>query len=213
LTTEQHKKSTVQATTAQLDVVKAVAEKPIAGKPAPQQHGTLKQLPEPVRAQWKWLIAASILIAVVTAVTATAYLPLERATASIRAPVVTSTAESPSTIGSSSRPALSPDATARPDARSAPDTAAQITNLIERADRLVGRGDLGAARLLYERAVDAGDARAAIYLGTTYDPSFLSRARLGKSVRGDLDTAAYWYRRARDLGSSEAEALLKTSVR
>jgi TPR repeat protein len=74
---------------------------------------------------------------------------------------------------------------------------------------LVGRGDLAAARLFYERAVDAGDAKAAIYLGTTYDPSFLSRARLGKTVRADLGTAAYWYRRARDLGSSDAEALLK----
>ena len=55
-----------------------------------------------------------------------------------------------------------------------------------------------------------GDARAAIYLGTTYDPSFLKRARFAKVVLGDRDTAAYWYHRARELGSSDAEALLKT---
>jgi hypothetical protein len=205
--------ATLQAATEQLHAGRAAAKKAIATKTAPEQHSTLKHTVEPVRARGKlpliWLVAAAILMAIVTAMTATAYLPYERAREAISAPAFTPTPESPPTTGSSPSPAVSPDSTARPDAGSAPDTASEIKTLVKRADMLVGRGDLAAARLFYERAVDAGDATAAIYLGTTYDPSFLSRARLGKTVRGDLGTAAYWYRRARDLGSGEAEALLK----
>jgi TPR repeat protein len=77
------------------------------------------------------------------------------------------------------------------------------------ADVLVSRGDLRSARLLYERAVDFADAQAALRLGATYDPAFLSWAALG-DASGDPVQAAYWYKRARDLGAiSDAETLLK----
>ena len=82
--------------------------------------------------------------------------------------------------------------------------------MVDRGSTLVGSGDLASARLFYEPAVNAGDAKAAIYLGATYDPSFLKMARFGNGVRGDRDRAAYWYRRAGELGSSEAEARLRT---
>ena len=107
-------------------------------------------------------------------------------------------------------PVLSPITTTKHNPAPASDTAAEIKTLVERGNMFVGSGDLASAREVYERAVDAGDARAAIYLGTTYDPSFLKRARFGKATRGDLETAAYWYRRAGGLGSSDAQALLKT---
>jgi TPR repeat protein len=84
---------------------------------------------------------------------------------------------------------------------------------VERGTALVGSGDVAAARLYYEPAVNAGDAQAAIYLGETYDPHFLKRARFAKAVRGDARIAEYWYRRARELGSSDAEDRLNATGR
>ncbi len=85
----------------------------------------------------------------------------------------------------------------------------EVKLLISRADALVATADLGSARLFYERAVAAGDAQAAIRLGATYDPSFLSQAGL-RFVRADPAAAAHWYARARDLGAVEqVELLLK----
>ena len=87
---------------------------------------------------------------------------------------------------------------------SAADTAA----LLARGDVLFSKGDVIAARAFYERAADAGEGRAALRLGETFDPVFLDQARL-RAARGDLSTALSWYRRARDLGVAEAEILLK----
>jgi TPR repeat protein len=84
----------------------------------------------------------------------------------------------------------------------------EITALVARGDSLIGIADIASARLFYERAAEAGDARAALRLGETYDPFFLAQARLG--ARGNLSLALHWYRRARDLGASEAEVLLRS---
>jgi hypothetical protein len=88
---------------------------------------------------------------------------------------------------------------------SGPETAA----LVARGDALFGKGDLAAARLLYERAADAGDGQAALRLGETFDPVFLDQAHLS-GVRGDSGTAMSWYRRARDLGAADADVLIKS---
>jgi TPR repeat protein len=81
--------------------------------------------------------------------------------------------------------------------------------LVARGDVLFGKGDLAAARLLYERAADAGDGQAALRLGETFDPVFLDQAHLS-GVRGDSGTAMSWYRRARDLGAADADVLIKS---
>ena len=91
-------------------------------------------------------------------------------------------------------------------------TAEQIEALLAHGDALVSMADVTSGRLFYRRAADAGDGRAAIRLGATYDPSFIARAGLS-GVRGDMAAAVYWYRRARDLGASEAEILLKGAPR
>jgi hypothetical protein len=80
--------------------------------------------------------------------------------------------------------------------------------LLARGDELVSRADWTAGRLYYERAFATGNAKAALRLGATYDPSFLSRAGV-PGARTDVAAAVYWYSRARDLGAGEAEALLK----
>jgi len=158
----------------------------------------------PRKSRLVWLIAAAILLCVTTGIVATPYLPSVMATASIGEPAPTPT------LAVSPGPTLAADASTASNSRPAPLTAEQIKALVERGNTLVGSGDLAGARFFYEPAVNAGDANAAIYLGATYDPSFLKMARFGNGVRGDPDRAAYWYRRAGELGSSEAEARLRT---
>jgi len=85
----------------------------------------------------------------------------------------------------------------------------QVPLLLARGDELVKRADVVSGRLFYERAADAADARAALRLGASYDPSFLAQAGI-RGVRGDPALATHWYKRAHDLGAgAEAEALLK----
>ena len=88
-------------------------------------------------------------------------------------------------------------------------SAADIAALLARGDWLVATGDVTSARLLYERAADAGAAQAALKLGETFDPVFLDHPHR-RIARGDPDTAMFWYRRARDLGASEAVNRLKS---
>jgi TPR repeat protein len=86
--------------------------------------------------------------------------------------------------------------------------AAEITALLSRGDALFALGDISSARLFYERAADAGDGRAALRLGNTFDPAFLDFAHL--RLPGDPAMSASWYARARELGAAEAETLLKS---
>jgi TPR repeat protein len=152
------------------------------------------------------LIAASALLGVLAGTASTAYF--------VRVMPESSTTERHSEATNetaSMRVALSPTANTETELTASEDklTPIEIKKLVERGTMLVGSGDLPSARRLYERAAEAGDPEAAIYLGETYDPAFLKRARFGKSVRGHLDSAVYWYRRARDLGSNEADEMLK----
>jgi hypothetical protein len=89
--------------------------------------------------------------------------------------------------------------------------AKEVAALLARGDALLAQGDIASARLFYERAADAGDARAALKLGGTYDPVILSVAHV--LIRGDRATAETWYRRARELGDPEAEIMLTRARR
>jgi TPR repeat protein len=66
--------------------------------------------------------------------------------------------------------------------------------------------DVASARLFYERAAEAGDGRAALRMGQTFDPAFLVGIR---GTQASRENALSWYRRARDLGDAEAERMLK----
>ncbi|MGH7054444.1 MAG: hypothetical protein ACREFA_11580, partial [Stellaceae bacterium] len=76
-------------------------------------------------------------------------------------------------------------------------------SLRQAGDMKILEGDVASARLFYERAADAGDARAALDLGNSFNPAFLGRIGV-LGMRGDTVAAAHWYRRARALGSSDA---------
>jgi len=84
---------------------------------------------------------------------------------------------------------------------------AEIVALLARGDWLFATGDVASARLLYERAAGVGEARAAVKLGETFDPAFLSRLN-PRGERADPAMAVFWYRRARDLGASDAASRL-----
>jgi len=83
----------------------------------------------------------------------------------------------------------------------------ELAALLARGDWLFATGDVASARLLYERAAGVGEARAAVKLGKTFDPAFLSRLKR-RGERADSDMAVFWYRRARDLGASDAASRL-----
>jgi hypothetical protein len=103
----------------------------------------------------------------------------------------------------------SPPAVQRPSARpSAPAFVLrqldrdEVKRLVKRGEDFIASGDLAAARLVLQRAAEAGDVRAALALAGTFDPNLL--ARLGKQELADAGLARLWYERARQFGSAEA---------
>jgi hypothetical protein len=84
----------------------------------------------------------------------------------------------------------------------------EIAALIRRGEEFVANGDLAAARLMLQRAAEAQDARAALALAATYDPSVL--AQLGiRGLAGDATMARAWYQKAKEFGSDEASRRLE----
>jgi hypothetical protein len=78
-----------------------------------------------------------------------------------------------------------------------------IRRLTARGELLLDTGDIGAARIVLERAAEAGSAIAALRLGETYDPVYLRRSGT-QSDAGDEAQALRWYERAERLGSTGA---------
>jgi TPR repeat protein len=79
--------------------------------------------------------------------------------------------------------------------------------LIKRARALMIAGDIAAARVVLQRAAEAGDSEAALTLGTTYDPATLTKLN-APAIAADVAMARMWYEKARELGSSEAPQVL-----
>jgi TPR repeat protein len=88
------------------------------------------------------------------------------------------------------------------------DQPAEATLLGARASALLRQGDIGAARLLLERAVEMGSAQASFALAETYDP--LTLAKWGTfGTRGDTRKAQDLYAKADAAGVGEAKARLE----
>lgn len=79
-----------------------------------------------------------------------------------------------------------------------------VTALMKRGEQALALGDVAAARLLFQRAADAGNAGAFIALGKTYDPNYVAHG-----VRPDPARAVAWYRKALALQDTHASDLLK----
>lgn len=78
-----------------------------------------------------------------------------------------------------------------------------VATLLRRGEQSLALGDIAAARLLFQRAAEAGNAGAATAAGKTYDPNFVPS---GSTT--DTKMAQFWYRRAQVLGDPGAAALL-----
>jgi len=77
--------------------------------------------------------------------------------------------------------------------------------LVARASALLAKGDIGAARIVLERAVEMGSAQASFSLAETYDPLVL--AKWGTyGTRGDTIKAQDLYAKADAAGINEAKA-------
>jgi TPR repeat protein len=84
----------------------------------------------------------------------------------------------------------------------------QIALWVKRGEDFAAAGDLVSARLVFQRAAETGDAKAALMLAETYDPNVLDRLR-ARGVAPDIAMARLWYKKAKDLGSPEAQRRLE----
>jgi hypothetical protein len=83
----------------------------------------------------------------------------------------------------------------------------EVAALVRRAQELLASGDLPAARMLLRRAADAQNARAALLLAKTFDPTTLRQ--LSTADPGpDLAQARNWYQKAKEWGAPEAQRQL-----
>ncbi|UGY22009.1 hypothetical protein HU675_0028870 [Bradyrhizobium septentrionale] len=80
----------------------------------------------------------------------------------------------------------------------------EAARLLARASALLGQGDIGAARIVLERAVETGSARASFMLAETYDPLVLATWKT-YGTRGDLTKARELYAKALAGGIQEAK--------
>jgi TPR repeat protein len=108
-------------------------------------------------------------------------------------------------------------ATAAPSAIPAPSPPAEtvrtldpreVAALIRRGQDLLASGDVQSARLLLMRGAEARDARAALLVGTTYDPALLRQIGADGPL-ADTAQARTWYQRAKEWGEPDAQRKLE----
>jgi hypothetical protein len=83
----------------------------------------------------------------------------------------------------------------------------EIMTLLKRGADFLRSGDFASARLLLRRAAEAGNAEAALALGSTYDPLMLRQLR-AIGIAPDVAQARQWYQTAAELGASAAQQRL-----
>ncbi len=84
-----------------------------------------------------------------------------------------------------------------------PDSSESATRL-KLGAKLIADGDVVAARMMFKRVAELGDAAGAFALAETYDPAVLGTMRLRGGIEPDAALARRWYEQARDMGSSAA---------
>ena len=83
----------------------------------------------------------------------------------------------------------------------------EIKLLTSQGEQFAAAGDLVTARILLQRAAEAGDAAAAMALGATYDPNVLAKRGV-VGINADVEKARSWYQKAERFGSPEASQRL-----
>ncbi len=87
--------------------------------------------------------------------------------------------------------------------------AAEIAQMVKRGAELMANGDVAGARLMYQRAAEAGEPTAAFALAESYDPLVLGKG----GIPPDLGLAQVWYVKAKELGSAQAQERLERLAR
>jgi hypothetical protein len=112
-------------------------------------------------------------------------------------------------------------AAAAPPAMSVPSPQAEVVRsldprevaaLVKRGQDLLASGDVQSARLLLLRGAEARDARAALLVGTTYDPVLLRQIGADGPM-ADTAQARLWYQRAKEWGEPDAQRKLDAMAR
>jgi hypothetical protein len=85
----------------------------------------------------------------------------------------------------------------------------EVAALVKRGEEFIASGDLASARLVLQRAAEAGEAQAALSLAGTYDPIVLEKLGF-KGPTADIEKARMWYERAQEFGSSKASGRLQS---
>jgi len=112
---------------------------------------------------------------------------------------------SPPAPASQAKPEARPTPPARPAETLAPDV---MDAVMKRGQQSLSLSDIAAARLLFQHAAEAGNPRAAVAMGKTYDPDYLTLGA-AQGEKPDTGRAAEWYRKALALGDPQAAALLQ----
>jgi hypothetical protein len=86
---------------------------------------------------------------------------------------------------------------------------AEVDVLVKQGQQFVAAGDFVTARLVFQRAAEAGNAAAALALGASYDPVVLSRLGV-RGVDADVGKARAWYQKAKEFGAPDADRRLST---
>jgi hypothetical protein len=89
-----------------------------------------------------------------------------------------------------------------------PEQRERALRLVKRGDEQLAEGGIAQARLLYERAAEAGFAQGAMSMAATYDAAELGRLGV-RGLQPDRAAAMHWYERARQLGAADAEQRLR----
>ena len=84
----------------------------------------------------------------------------------------------------------------------------ELAALLKRGEGFIASGDLASARLVLQRAAEAGEAQAALSLAGTFDPIVLDKLGL-QGQKADIEKARIWYQRAQELGSAAAPRRLQ----
>jgi hypothetical protein len=91
--------------------------------------------------------------------------------------------------------------------------AAEIKLMVKSGLEFMANGNVGAARLMFLPAAEAGDAVAAFALAETYDPLVLKKLGTRGGITADVVLANSWYERAGALGSMLARERLERLAR
>jgi hypothetical protein len=82
--------------------------------------------------------------------------------------------------------------------------ASEIAARLKLGTDLMAAGDIAAARTMFMRVAESGDAAGAFALAETYDPAVLRTMRMRGGITSDPALARQWYEKARDMGASAA---------